>query len=198
MQRNYKSASKESAFIPLGLSDEPLSAEVSLFNAMETKQIPGFPDYYVSETGEVFSGATGKWITLTPDVNWAGYHRVTLHRSGGKHRRTVHRLVAQLFIPNPKKYREVNHKNFNRGDNSAANLEWTSRLLNQRCSIEAGRRNHLLCEGHHFAKLTKSDVRRIRELYIPWKFPPQKLADMFGTSRKNIEAIVKRKTWKSI
>lgn len=199
MQRNYKSASKESAFTSQKeLSDSPLSAEATLFNIMESKEIYSFKNYYVFENGDILSEASGKWRKLKHDINWAGYHRVTLHKNGKKYKRSVHRLVAQAFILNPENLPEINHLDFNRSNNNASNLEWSSRLLNQHCSIDAGRRNHLLCEGHHFAKLTKADVLQIRKLHVPWKFPPQKLADMYGTSRKNIEAIVKRKTWKSI
>lgn len=37
----------------------------------------------------------------------------------------VHRIVAELFIPNPLNLPEVNHKNTNKQDNRAVNLEWT-------------------------------------------------------------------------
>lgn len=38
----------------------------------------------------------------------------------------VHRLVAQCFIPNPHNLRTVNHKDFNKNNNHASNLEWMS------------------------------------------------------------------------
>lgn len=49
-----------------------------------------------------------------------------------KHKTTylVHRLVAKTFIPNPNKYKEVNHKNENPLDNRVENLEWCDRLYN--------------------------------------------------------------------
>ncbi len=39
----------------------------------------------------------------------------------------VHRIVAQLFIPNPENLPEVNHKNRDKCDNRVKNLEWISR-----------------------------------------------------------------------
>lgn len=44
----------------------------------------------------------------------------------------VHRLVAMAFIPNPKGYPEVNHKDCNGHNNNVDNLEWCDRLYNIR------------------------------------------------------------------
>ena len=43
---------------------------------------------------------------------------------------SVHRLVAETYIPNPHNYPEVNHKNENKLDNHVSNLEWCSTLDN--------------------------------------------------------------------
>lgn len=42
----------------------------------------------------------------------------------------IHRLVAAAFIPNPKGYKEINHKDENKGNNRVENLEWCSRSYN--------------------------------------------------------------------
>lgn len=44
----------------------------------------------------------------------------------------IHRLVAEAFIPNPRHYKQVNHKNGDKLDNRAENLEWVDNSENQR------------------------------------------------------------------
>ena len=43
---------------------------------------------------------------------------------------TIHRIVAKTFIPNPSKYKEINHINEIKTDNRAENLEWCNRKYN--------------------------------------------------------------------
>ena len=44
---------------------------------------------------------------------------------------SVHRIVANAFIPNPNGYTEVNHKDYNRSNNCVDNLEWVSSSQNK-------------------------------------------------------------------
>lgn len=58
------------------------------------------------------------------------YHFVALTKDGVQKRYSVHRLVAEAFIPNPDNLPEVNHKDRNPFNNCADNLEWCSRQYN--------------------------------------------------------------------
>lgn len=55
---------------------------------------------------------------------------VMLNNNGKPKNCTIHRLVAQAFIPNPNNYPQVNHKDENKQNNNAYNLEWCSRIYN--------------------------------------------------------------------
>lgn len=64
-------------------------------------------------------------ITYGRQYSKSGYKQVS--------RYLVHRLVAEAFIPNPDpaKYTEVNHKDFNPSNNNVENLEWCTREFNK-------------------------------------------------------------------
>ena len=59
-----------------------------------------------------------------------GYMVIGLHKDGVETKYLVHRLVAQLFIPNPYDYKEVNHKDENKHNNAVSNLEWCTHIYN--------------------------------------------------------------------
>ncbi len=63
-----------------------------------------------------------------------GYMQINLHLekgTKGKHF-MVHRLVAEVFIPNPEEKPYVNHKDGNRVNNKAGNLDWVTHSENIR------------------------------------------------------------------
>lgn len=65
-------------------------------------------------------------------VNRGGYRQVTLSGNSRMTTRTVHRMVAQSFIPNPKGHRLVLHGPSGSLDNTVTNLRWGSNSDNMR------------------------------------------------------------------
>ena len=93
------------------------------------KTIKDFPGYYVSDKGRVL-GISGRIMKPTaPGKNWK-YYSVCLKRDGKDYRRTIHRLVAESFLPNPNNLPQVNHKDENKLNNIVENLEWCSARYN--------------------------------------------------------------------
>lgn len=97
------------------------------------KQIEEFPDYYVSDTGEVFSIKSGEMKRMKLR-NHRGWMAVSLFMNGKKREVSAHRLVAKAFIPNDDSSLGVNHKNKIRSDNRVENLEWLTHTDNVRYS----------------------------------------------------------------
>ena len=89
-------------------------------NMTEWKEIRN--NIVVSTTGIVKNTKTG-YIYKTTIKN--GYHCSTY--LGNK---SIHRLVAETFIPNPNNYNTVNHINEDKLDNRVENLEWVSQKQN--------------------------------------------------------------------
>lgn len=107
------------------------------------KQIPNYPDYYITEDGDVFSKKQSAWHKkerpmrkLKPRSAGAGYSAVTLVSPEGiKKQMYVHRLVAQVFLDNENNLPDVHHKDENKTNNKVCNLEWVSHQYNSECSV---------------------------------------------------------------
>lgn len=92
------------------------------------RTIKDYPDYEVTDDGRVYSHKTNKF--LKENVLNTGYATVELFNKNGSKRISIHRLVANAFIPNPKGLPCVNHKDENRQNNRVDNLEWCTHKYN--------------------------------------------------------------------
>lgn len=86
------------------------------------KNIEGFERYEVSTEGKVKNRKTGR--LLKPGTDTYGYLRVILSVNGKAVGKSVHRLVAESFIPNPERKTQVNHIDEDKTNNNINNLEW--------------------------------------------------------------------------
>ena len=59
-----------------------------------------------------------------------GYYQVNVYLNGIRKKFSIHRLVAQAFIPNPNNYPVVNHKDETQDNNNVDNLEWCTVAYN--------------------------------------------------------------------
>lgn len=87
--------------------------------------------YQVSDLGRVRSKKYGDWrVMKSRKTNW-GYLMVGLWKDGKQKKLYVHRLVASAFIENNNILNDqVNHRNEDKTDNRAENLEWCTASYN--------------------------------------------------------------------
>lgn len=93
-------------------------------------------DYYFSSYGEIRKRLkNGRWRYLdNSSTDRHGYTKTTIVVNGERKTLAVHRVIAELFIPNPENKPEVNHINGSKTDNRVSNLEWVTRSENmQHC-----------------------------------------------------------------
>lgn len=133
------------------------------------KQVKGYEGLYeVSNMGRIKSlpktlkGREGsvrisKETILKQANHPSGYLSVVLCKNEVHKTTLVHRIVAETFIENPKAYPQVNHKNENKKDNRADNLEW--------CSP-----NYNLCYGTRMERKAKSTGKEVCQFDLDGNF----------------------------
>ena len=102
------------------------------------RDIKGYEgQYQVSNKGDVRSidrinhiGRRYSGRTLRPRYHTNGYLQVDLRKDGIRKSKLIHRLVAEVFIPNQNNYLEINHKDENKTNNYVENLEWCTKEYN--------------------------------------------------------------------
>ena len=89
------------------------------------KPIKDYERYFISDDGKVFN-SNGKEISQRKATN--GYMRVNLRKGDQKYEKpktmSVHRLVAEHFIPKVEGKDYVNHIDGDKTNNIVNNLEW--------------------------------------------------------------------------
>jgi hypothetical protein len=134
------------------------------------KPIKSHPHYEVSNLGRVRS-------LFRVDVNTDGRGNLRLTKRKGKMLKVcvspklgygivslsmrsirscsyVHLLVAAAFLPPKPKGHEINHKNGNKADARACNLEWKTHQENMIHSVKTGLRKVFSC-GHPKSRIVK-------------------------------------------
>ena len=96
-----------------------------------------FPWYLACSEGYVINTETGNIITGT--TKKTGYVELCMVDENGKPKyRLLHRIIADAFVENEGNKPEVNHKDGNKQNNKASNLEWVTRAENLQHAFDTG------------------------------------------------------------
>lgn len=130
------------------------------------KNIKGYDGLYeISNWGNVKSlnyNNTGKSQMLKPRYVRGRYKAVTLCKDCYHKQITIHRLVAQAFIPNPNNYPQVNHIDEDISNNHMDNLEWCTSEYN----LKYGTRNDKISRALSISVIG-TNIKTREELILP-------------------------------
>lgn len=149
------------------------------------KDIPGYEGYYQASTcgrirsvdrivrqqgrGKAFDGLRKGRILKSRLLN-SGYLVVWLCKDGKSKALTVHRLIADTFIPRNDERSDVNHKDGNKGNNNIENLERCTKSENIKHSYRVLKhkspyKKSVVCVETGMIYMSISDAERDMELY---------------------------------
>lgn len=156
----------------------------------------------INNSGTCVIGISGKRLSLKHRSE-DGYIKCKFSRRiNGKTKyieRSVHRLVALAFIPNPLNLPEVNHKDGNKENNSVDNLEWVTHVENVKHAWDTGlatKESHRGTKnGRH--KLEENDIQNIRNL-VSSGYTRYSVAKLYNIGWTTVDHVVKGHTWTHI
>lgn len=197
--------SNHSKSIFLGTYDTPEEAKEAVFAYRADRFVSGVEEYglnpddgviyeknYVAfENGMIFNLRGER---MTGVVNKNGYRQGIFNGRSRDH----HKIIADCFIPNADGLRDVDHKNGDKLDVCAKNLERVTHAENVKRAYETGLMKKQCGEDHHAHKLTTKDVEYIRSVYSKRdpNYGAVALAKKFGVDRTTIHDIVNGRTWR--
>lgn len=131
----------------------------------------------------------GKILKQHPDDR--GYLWVKLHDLKSKKTVKVHRLVGEAFIPNPLNLPCLNHKDEDKTNNAASNLEWCTHAYNNSYGTHLQKISKALT-GIHRSEETRKKISEARKGKRLSKETRQKLreATLAQWERKRAEQVI--------
>lgn len=148
----------------------------------------------VDKKGRVFS----KGKEIRGWINSSGYRQVRCYLPPPKKvcDPLVHRLVAFKFIPNPDNLPLINHKDGDKLNNVADNLEWCNHSENLKHAYSSGLTDKRGVK-HPSARLSEEDVYAIRKRRDSGE-SCRSVADDFGIDKTTVSKIGTRYIWKHL
>lgn len=150
--------------------------------------------YVVSTEGVIYNTETNK--PLIPETTNRGYQRVLIYYNGKRKHYAVHRLVAETYLPNPKQYPEVNHKNGDKTNNTVYNLEWCTASYNVRHSYDTGL--NYAGEKNSNASMSNEVAQKIAQCLAENKLTITEISNLTDVSRRAIRHILKGENWRRV
>lgn len=107
----------------------------------------------------------------------------------------IHRLVAEAFLGPCPEGHQVNHKDGDKLNNHLDNLEYVTPRENTHHAWRLGM-NYWRGEHCNLSKLTRLQVKAIRDLHATGHYTQSLIGELFGVKRSTIGLIVNGVNWK--
>jgi hypothetical protein len=162
----------------------------SLYQASNLSRIRSLDRIIYYSDGRI-NHTKGKIINSYIDSS-NGYSIIRLSKNNKIKRYKVHRIIAKLFLDNPNKYVQINHKDCNKTNNNIENLEWCNQSQNMKHAFANNLIKRYSGIENINSKLDYHIVSIIRKSILSCK----ELANIFNVSEGCIKQVKKFKTWK--
>lgn len=159
------------------------------------KKIIGYDQYEVSNYGRVkttSNNATRKERILKPLKHPRGYLRVALWLNNKSRFISIHRLVAEYFVPNPENKETVNHIDGDKTNNYYLNLEWNTYRENMNHAVT----NKISACGERNGR-SKLNQEQVEDIRNNKSLNQYELATKYNVSQSTINRIKQNKGWKN-
>ena len=170
---------------------KPISGYEGLYEVSNLGRVRGMDRIIKSR-----SGATRSWKAriLKPGNTPFGYLHVSLCNDGHIKHKTVHRLVADHFLPSPlPECIQINHLDSDKHHNAAPNLEWCTASQNYHHCVSQGRRKPpAFLRPRKLNPTLAAEIRKLQQSGVTYK----SLRKLFNISNATIHRVVRFIIWK--
>lgn len=133
-------------------------------------------------------------------ITSVGYPGISVYKGKLVH---IHRLVSEVFIPNPENKPEVNHIDGNKLNYNVNNLEWVTSSENKKHAYATGLRkpSHKSINAgvsHPRIRFTMGEMENIKKIILSGCYRLKDIAKVYRMNKDHISQIKRGLVWRFV